>query len=228
MEKEVVCLKQCVEHFLADIWEQLTSIYQQESKRIRSLKGQSRLQAGIFNYLKVTWKKGKTHNGTIFIDVYEPLSWSDSAYKVEAGPYIQEFTEKSCIEEFFRALCTKVETIFLSEQYGPRFFDYHFQIVLEFEQDNTVFHYQEELLNNRKLELTKEALATFIETKVMAELPVRPSDNDEFFFAQYLVNPHFFHPAADEIEPLIRRLQEKHLANKERLDKWIYYYTSSI
>lgn len=228
MEKEVVCLEQCVEHFLADVWEQLTSIYQQESKRIRSLKGQSRLQAGIFNYLKVTWKKGKTHNGTIFIDVYEPFSWSDSAYKVEAGPYIQEFTEKSYIVELFTALSTKVETIFLSEQYGPRFFDYHFQIVLEFEQDNTVFHYQEKLLNNRKLELTKEALTTFIETKVMAELPVRPSDNDEFFFAQYLVNPHFFHPVADQIEPLIRRLQEKHLANKERLDKWIYYYTSAF
>lgn len=228
MEREGVCLKQCIEHFLEDVFEQLASIYQQESNRIRTLKGQSRLQAGIFNYLKVTWKKGKTDNGTIFIDVYEPFSWSDSSYKVEAGPYIQEFTELNCIDELFTALCKKTETIFRSEQYGPRFFDYQFQVVLEFEHDQSMYHYQEELLNNDKLERTKQALTTFVETKVLADLPVRPSDNDEFFFAQYLINPNFFHPAVEEIEPLIRRLEEKHLANKERLDKWIYYYTTAF
>lgn len=221
-------VKQCVEHFLAAVWEQLTAVYQQESKRITDLKEQSRLQAGIFHYLKVTWKKGKSPNGTILIDVYEPFSWSDSSYKVEVGPYIQEFTNVHHIEELFSALCTKTEAMFQSEQYGPRFFDYRFQVVLEFEDDKTVCQYQKELLNNRKLESTKQVLATFIETKVMAELPVRPSDNDEFFFAQYLVNPHFFHQTAEEVEPLIHRLQEKHRANKERLDQWIYYYTMAF
>ena len=100
--------------------------------------------------------------------------------------------------------------------------------MLEFEHDKTVLHYQKELLNNRKLASTKQVLASFIETKVMAELPVRPSDNDEFFLAKHLVNPHFFHQTAEEVEPLIHRLQEKHRANKERLDKWIYYYTMAF
>ena len=102
-------MKQCVEHFLAAVWEQLTAVYQQESKRITELKEQSRLQAGILQYLKVAWKKGKSPNGTIFIDVYEPFSWSDSSYKVEAGSYIQEFTDVQHIEELFSALCTKTE-----------------------------------------------------------------------------------------------------------------------
>ncbi len=218
-------LKQCVEHFLADVWEQITSVYQQESKRISALKGQSRLQAGVFNYLKVTWKKGRNHYGTISLDVSEPFSWSDSAYKIEAGPYIQEMTELNHIEELFSALCTKIERMFQSEQYGPRFFDYHFQVVLEFEYDQTMLCYQVELLHERKLALIKQELATFIQSKVMDELPVRPSDNDEFFFARHLVNPHFFHQTAEEIEPFIHRLQEKHRANKERLDQWIYHYT---
>lgn len=221
-------MKQCVEHFLAAVWEQITAVYQQESKRITGLKEQSRLQAGILQYLKVAWKKGKSPNGTIFIDVYEPFSWSDSSYKVEAGSYIQEFTDVQHIEELFSALCTKTEEVFQSEQYGPRFFDYRFEVVLEFEHDKTVLHYQKELLNNRKLASTKQVLASFIETKVMAELPVRPSDNDEFFLAKHLVNPHFFHQTAEEVEPLIHRLQEKHRANKERLDKWIYYYTMAF
>lgn len=100
-------MQQCVEHFLAAVWEQLTAVYQQESKRIMDLKEQSKLQAGVFHYLKVAWKKGESPNGNIFIDVYEPFSWSDSAYRVEAGPYIQEFTKVNQIEELFSALCTK-------------------------------------------------------------------------------------------------------------------------
>lgn len=52
-------MQQCVEHFLAAVWEQLTAVYQQESKRIMDLKEQSKLQAGVFHYLKVAWKKGK-------------------------------------------------------------------------------------------------------------------------------------------------------------------------
>ncbi|MGE7111876.1 DUF6138 family protein [Lysinibacillus sp. NPDC047702] len=221
-------MKQNVEHFLTDVWEKLTAVYQQESKRISSLKDWSLLQAGVFNYLKVSWKKEKNHYGSIYIDVYEPFSWSDSAYKVEVGPYIQEFTEINHVEELFFALCTKIETMFQSEQYGSRFFDYSFQVVLEFEHDKTVLCYQKELLNDRKLQLMKQELATFIQTKVMAELPVRPSDNDEFFFARHLVNPYFFHQTADDIEPLICRLQEKHHANKKRLDQWIYHYSRAF
>ncbi|KPN96242.1 DUF6138 family protein [Lysinibacillus sp. ZYM-1] len=221
-------MKQSVENFLADVWEKLTAVYQQESQRISAIQNQSRLQAGIFNYLKVAWKKGQSQNGTIYIDVYEPFSWSDSAYKVDAGTYIQEFTEKNQVEELFSALSTKMERMFQAQPYGPRFFDYHFQVMLEFEHGETIWVFQKELLHEHKLAFMKQELASFIQTKVLAELPVRPSDNDEFFFAQHLVNPHFFQQTAEEIEPLVRQLQEKHLANKERLDQWIYYYTTAF
>lgn len=221
-------MKQHIEDFIGDVWEKLTAVYQQESKRICSLKDWSRLQAGVFNYLKVSWKNEKSHYGIISIDVYEPFSWSDNAYKVEVGPYIQEFTEINHIEELFSALCTKIETIFQSEQYGSRFFDYSFQVVLEFERDKTMVCYQKELLNDCKLQLMKQELSIFIQTKVMAELPVRPSDNDEFFFAQHLVNPYFFHQTADDIDPLICRLQEKHHTHKKRLNQWIYYYSRAF
>lgn len=183
-------MKQHIEDFIGDVWEKLTAVYQQESKRICSLKDWSRLQAGVFNYLKVSWKNEKSHYGIISIDVYEPFSWSDNAYKVEVGPYIQEFTEINHIEELFSALCTKIETIFQSEQYGSRFFDYFFQVVLEFERDKTMVCYQKELLNDCKLQLMKQELSIFIQTKVMAELPVRPSDNDEFFFASLFFSPN--------------------------------------
>ncbi len=217
-----------IEYFLADVWDQLTTVYQQESQRIEGIQHQSRLQAGIFNYLKVTWKKGKSQYGTICIDIYEPFSWSDSAYKVNAGTYIQEIIEHNYAEDLFSALCTKMEQMFQAQPYGPRFFDYHFQVMLESEFGETKWRFQKELLNHQKLALMKQELASFLEKKVMAALPVRPSDNDEFFLAQHLVNPHFFQQTAEEIEPIIRQLQEKHLANKERLEKWNYYFTNAF
>ncbi|MED4886059.1 DUF6138 family protein [Lysinibacillus fusiformis] len=221
-------MQQSIELFLADVWDQLTTIYQQESKRLDGIQHQSRLQAGIFNYLKITWKKGKSQYGTIYIDVYEPFSWSDSAYKVDAGTYIKEIIEQNYVEDLFFALCTKMEQMFQAQPYGPRFFDYHFQVLLEFEYGETMWEFQKELLNDQKLAFMKQELVSFIEMKVMAELPVRPSDNDEFFLAQHLVNPHFFQQTAEAIEPIIRQLQEKHLANKERLDQWNHYVTNAF
>lgn len=221
-------MQQSIEYFLADVWDQLTKVYQQESKRLDGIQHQSRLQAGIFNYLKVTWKKGKSQYGTIYIDVYEPFSWSDSAYKVDAGTYIQEIIEQNYGEDLFSALCSKMEQMFRAQPYGPQFFDYHFQVLLEFEYGETLWAFQKELFDDQKLASMKRELASFIETKVMAELPVRPSDNDEFFLAQHLVNPHFFQQTAEEVEPIIRQLQEKHLANKERLNQWNYYFTNAF
>lgn len=221
-------LQPYIEHFLADVWAKLAAIYKRESERINALNDQSRLQAGIFNYLKVTWHKEQGAYGMILLDIYEPLDWSDSAYKIEADAYIEEFTETFHIEELFDALCVKMEQVFQSSQYGTRFFDYYCQVVLEFEHNGKIIHYQKELLNQQKLALTKQELATFIETKIMAEPPARPSDNDEFFFAQHLVNPHFFQQRAEEIEPLISRLQDKHRANPQRLERWNYYYTRAL
>lgn len=56
-------MQQSIQYFLADVWDQLTKVYQQESKRLDGIQHQSRLQAGIFNYLKITWKKAKVNTG---------------------------------------------------------------------------------------------------------------------------------------------------------------------
>ncbi|MGE7988908.1 DUF6138 family protein [Lysinibacillus fusiformis] len=221
-------MQQSIEYFLADVWDQLTKVYQQESKRLDGIQHLSRLQVGILNYLKVTWKKGKSQYGTIYIDVYEPFSWSDSAYKVDAGTYIQEIIEQNYGEDLFSSLCSKMEQMFRAQPYGPQFFDYHFQVLLEFEYGETLWAFQKELFDDQRLASMKRELVSFIETKVMSELPVRPSDNDEFFLAQHLVNPHFFQQTAEEVEPIIRQLQEKHLANKERLNQWNYYFTNAF
>jgi len=41
-------MQQSIDYFLADVWGQLTTVYQQESKRLEGIQQQSRLQAGIF------------------------------------------------------------------------------------------------------------------------------------------------------------------------------------
>ncbi|MEK5162376.1 DUF6138 family protein [Paenibacillus sp. FSL R5-0527] len=100
-------MNQAVEAFLNEVWKEVTAIYAKESKRINELSNQSRLQAGIMDYLQVAWRKGKHtwEAGEIHIDVYEPFSWSDSSYKIEAGAYITELSDELLTEEFFPALC---------------------------------------------------------------------------------------------------------------------------
>ncbi|MDN4068774.1 DUF6138 family protein [Paenibacillus vini] len=112
------------EVFLKDIWDRIMEIYFKESQRIRDLKNHSKLQAGIMNYVRVAWRKGKTNweQGRLHIDVYEPFSWSDDSYKFEAGEYIEELTDEQLTEEVFPALCERVDQLFRSEELGPPFF----------------------------------------------------------------------------------------------------------
>lgn len=222
-----------VKAFLDDVWSQVTPIYEKESERIGALKNRSRLQAGIKDYLRVSWKQGKQSGayGMIYIDLDEPFDWSDSSYAVEAGAYIEDLmdlTDEALLDELFSALRSQVDAVFQSDQYGPGFFDYRFELILEIQRGNSTLRRQEVLINDNKLQGLKKALDTFIQTKVMAELPVRPSENDEFFFARHLVNPLFFEQEPDKIDPLIRRLNEKHRANRKRLDQWTYHYTNAF
>lgn len=52
-------MNQAVEAFLNEVWKEVTAIYAKESKRINEPSNQSRLQAGIMDYLQVAWRKGK-------------------------------------------------------------------------------------------------------------------------------------------------------------------------
>ncbi|WP_264986843.1 DUF6138 family protein [Lysinibacillus piscis] len=226
-------MSQYIERFLADVWQQLEHFYLQENDRMSTLNDWSQLHIGVNHYVKVKWtsKKldklqwGTPHYGTISIYTYEPFSWHDDAYKVAAGDYMQDITEHQHIEALFSALCTKMDRVFQSADYHTKLFDYRLQVILEFEHEGRELYYQKELLNHNKLALAKQTLATFIETKVMADLPVRPAEKDGFFFARYLVNPHFFQQRVTEIEPLIQRLLEKYRGNEERFNQWMYDYT---
>ncbi|KKO52852.1 DUF6138 family protein [Paenibacillus sp. DMB20] len=223
-------MNQAAEAFLNDIWSHVNSIYDKESRRVREIKNQSRLQAGMFDYLGVAWRKGKFNwvQGNIHIDVYEPFSWSDSSYTFEAGAYIEELTDDILAQDFFPALRDRVDALFRSDDYGPRFFDYRLELVFEFEREQSVLRYSQALLNEEKLRGLKQTFDNFIDTKIMLELPVLPKENDEFFFARHLMNPDLMEQRQEVIEPLIRRLSDKLRTRKERSDSWAYQYTAAF
>lgn len=223
-------MNKAVEAFLADVWAEVTAIYAKESQRIHELNKQSRLQAGIHNYLQVAWRKGKFNwaQGSIHIDVYEPFSWSDSSYKIEAGSYIEELTDELLIQEFFPALCGRMDTLFQSDALGPRFFDYRFEIVFVFEREQSEVRLSQRLLNESKLAGLNKSLDHFIQTKILPDPPVLPGEHDMFFFARHLTNPDVIKQDEKAVGPLIRRLTDKLRSNRKRLDEWTGHYTSAL
>ncbi|MGZ9586692.1 DUF6138 family protein [Paenibacillus marinisediminis] len=223
-------MNQAVEAFLNEVWQEVTAIYLKESKRINEFKDHSRLQAGVMDYLRVAWRKGKFAwaNGNIHIDIYEPFSWSDSSYKIKAGSYITELTDELLTEQFFPALCERIDHLFRSEELGSRFFDYRFEIVFEFEWEKLTLTLNQQLFNEPKLIQLQKSLDQFIQIKILPDPPVLPKEKDMFFFAYHLVNPDLVEQKAEEIEPLIRRLSDKLNKNQERKNEWIRRYTSAF
>jgi hypothetical protein len=223
-------LNYAVEAFLNEVWQEVTTIYAKESKRINELKNRSRLQAGINDYLRVAWRKGKFTwaNGRIHIDVHEPFSWSDSSYEVEAGSYILELTDELLTEEFFPALCERVDRLFRSEELGTSFFDYKFEVVFEFEWEQSKLSFNHQLINEPKLSQLKQTLEQFVHSKVLSDPPVLPGEKEFFFFANHLVNPDLMKQEVKEVEPLIQRLSDKLKTNQERKNAWISQYTSAF
>ncbi|WP_068613232.1 DUF6138 family protein [Paenibacillus tuaregi] len=222
-------MSQAVEAFLDEVWDEIKSIYAREHQR-GEVKNRSRLQAGMKDYLRVAWRKGKFNwaQGKIHIDIYEPFSWSDSSYQIEAGSYIVELTDEQLTEEFFPALCGRMDELFHSEEYGPQFFDYRFNIVFEFEREQSVLTLHRQLVNESKLAELRKALDQFIKSKIWSELPVLPGDHDLFFFANLLVNPDLMKQEEQEIDPLIRQLADKLRKFPKRRDEWVRQYTSAF
>lgn len=223
-------MNQTSEALLKDIWDGIMGIYVKESQRIRELKNQSKLQAGIMNYVRAAWRKGKTNReqGKLHIDVYEPFDWSDDSYKFEAGEYIADLTDEQLTEEVFPALCERMDQLFRSEELGPRFFDYRFEVVFEFDRDPSRITLHRDLLNEAKLQQLRQSLENFIQTKVLSDPPVLPNDHDMFFLAQHLINPDLMKQEEGVIEPLIRRLSDKLNISQKRKNEWIRHYTSAL
>ncbi|MCR2804578.1 DUF6138 family protein [Paenibacillus soyae] len=223
-------MNEAAERILNELWNLLIEIYKKEKERIDSLKGLSRLHPGMMDYVKVSFLKSDTRSvpDQMALDVYEPLSFSDDSYKIEAGPDFYELSEDIVLSEFFPAWRSRMEQIFLSGNYGEHFFGYRLQLVLEVRNGSSKRLHREYLYNESKRHQLKEQLNQFIETKVWKELPVLPSDKDEFFFARHLMNPDFMEQHPDIVEPLIQRLNEKLVANPKRREKWQYTYVSAF
>ncbi|MFD1175870.1 DUF6138 family protein [Paenibacillus puldeungensis] len=223
-------MNQAVDAFLNKVWTEITTIYTKESKRIREFNKPSRLQAGVMQYLRVAWRKGKYAwaGGNIHIDVFEPFSWSDDSYKVEADTYITELTDELLTEELFPALCGRIDNLFRSDELGPRFFDYRFEVVFEFEWEKSKLTLNRELLNEPKLIGLQKTLEEFIQGKILSEPPVLPGEEDMFFFAQHLVNPDMMKQDENIVDPLIRRLSDKLRTNPKRKDEWVGHYTRAL
>ncbi|MGE7954015.1 DUF6138 family protein [Lysinibacillus xylanilyticus] len=220
-------MNQAVEAFLNKVWKEITTIYAQESKRINEFKDGSTLQVGVHNYLRVTWRKGKFTwaKGKIHID-FSKSSYS-SPYKLDVDAYIMELTDELLTEEFFPALCRLVDDLFRSEELGPRFFDYKFEIVFEFEWERSKLTLNKQLLNEPKLSQLQKTLDHFIQTMILSDSLMLP-EKDVFFFAKHLVNPDLMKQEVEVIDPLVRRLSDKLNNNQELKNNWIRRYTSAF
>ncbi|ULO07649.1 hypothetical protein H1230_01855 [Paenibacillus sp. 19GGS1-52] len=223
-------MNQAVEAFLNDVWTEVTSIYAREHQMVDRTKKHSPLQAGIRDFLRVAWRRSNAYGeqGNIHIDIDEPFSWSDSSYTIEAGPYIAELTDELLSQEFFPALYELVDNLFRSDDFGPYFFDYQFQVVFEFEGEHSELRLCRRLLHEQKLAGLQKSLEDFIQTKVLSDPPVLPKAEDMFFFAYHLMNPDLMKQQEEVIEPLIRRLSDKLQQNQQRKREWIGHYTSAF
>ncbi|WP_145134557.1 DUF6138 family protein [Paenibacillus sp. Y412MC10] len=219
-----------VQLFLDEVWSLISGIYEKESKRIREIKEVSRLQAGIKDYLGVAWSTRKAGDGygVISIDLDRPFDWTDSSYRLNAGPYVCDITDDLITGEWLPALRTRLAEEMSAGTYGPRFFDYRFEIVLEMEREEGLRTFTEVLIDEDKLAGQRRELDAFIQSKVLRDLPVRPKELDEFFFARHLLNPDLFEQREAQLEPLIGRLEEKHRSNPDRLLGWVSQYTSAF
>lgn len=117
---------------------------------------------------------------------------------------------------------------FLSDKLGPRFFDYRFQIVLSFEMEDEDLTLCVHLVNEEKLNELRKSLQKFITSKIMSDLPVLPSVDDQFFFSHHLMNPDLLKQEENAVGPLIERLSDKLRSNRGRLDEWTGQYTSAM
>lgn len=226
-------MNQAVEAFLNEVWREVMTIYAKESAQIGELEHRSSLQAGIMDYLQVAWRKGRFtwEAGKIHIDIYEPLSWSDSSYKIEAGPYIAELTDEQLTEEFFPALCGRVDQLFRSEEFGPTFFDFRFQVVFEFERETSTISLSRRLINEAKRTELRKTLEQFIQTRIVSvsDSPDdMPGEKDLFFFADHLVDPELMRQEENVIDPLVRRLSEKLRTDPSRHAEWVRHCTATF
>ncbi|MFB9324541.1 DUF6138 family protein [Paenibacillus aurantiacus] len=218
------------ERILQEIMTLLTRVYSKEKARIDSLSGWSPLHPGIMDYVKVSFIEGpsRSYRDRITLDVHEPLSFSDDAYAVETELDLEALSDDALIHAFYPALRARVEQIFMSDEYGEHFFGYKLRLAMEVQRKSSTLLHQEELRHDGRLNQLKQQLNRFMEAKVWKELPVLPSDKDDFFFARHLMNPDLMEQDPAVVEPINSRLNDKMTAFPKRKEKWQHTYIAAL
>ena len=202
-----------IERLLSETWSQIESLYGKEKERIDAFKTYHSLQAGLRDYLKVGYRKGKASytQGSFFVEIEEPFSWSDSAYTWESEVSIDELSSTLLTEEYAPALQQRLHALFMSDDYGPHFFDYRFELWFEFENEQAepLYIHNERWINTSKLTALQQALDQFITDKVISDLPVLPKEKDLFFFARLMLNKDIIPTDVQKISSLFDHLDQK-------------------
>ncbi|WP_017811984.1 DUF6138 family protein [Paenibacillus shenyangensis] len=202
-----------IELLLEETWEQLESLSEREQKRISEFGQRSTLQAGIHDYIRIGYRKGKNNwtSGQMFIEIERPFSWSDSAYPWDTEVDIEAITDEMLIQEWLPALRKRLEPVFYEDQLGSQYYDYKLEVSLYIERalvEDTLQH-TEYWTNESKREALRLAMETFIRDKVESPPPLYPKELDLFFFSELLLNSDIWARRTDRIIELATQLDHK-------------------
>lgn len=213
-----------IELLLSETWSQLEPLYLAEKKRIDEFPRYSPLQAGLRDYFKVGYCKGKSSykQGSFFIEVEEPFSWSDSAYTWESEVFIDDLSPTLLQEQYAPALQQRLHTLFMSDEYGSHFFDYRFTVSFAFEneQGEPLYVHTEQWINPDKLQSLQQALHDFIDRKIKSDLPVLPQKEDLFFFANLMLNQDVVPLDVQNVSSLFEYTDTKLITFRELYSDW--------
>lgn len=213
-----------IQVLLDEVWSQLKSVYTKEKNRIDDIKKHSPLQAGFRDYVKVGYHRATSNykQGSFFVEIEEPFSWSDTAYTWESEVDRDQLNDELLQNEFLPAFQKRMHTLFLSDEYGTRFFNYRLELWLEFEyeQSDNRFLYTEKWINTAKQTALQQALQQFIEEKVSSDGSMLPEERDLFFFANLMLNKDIISTDVQTIASLFERLDVKLLASRPLHDGW--------
>lgn len=213
-----------IEHLLSETWSQLEPLYLAEKKRIDEFPRYSALQAGLRDYFKVGYRKGSSDykQGSFFIEIEEPFSWSDSAYTWESEVSIDDLSSTLLQEEYAPALQQRLHTLFMSDDYGSHFFNYRFTLSFAFENEQVepLYIHTEQWINPGKLQSLQQALNDFIDRKIKSDLPVLPHQQDLFFFANLMLNKDVTPVDVQHISSLFEHLDTKLHTFRELYSEW--------
>lgn len=214
-----------VQILLNETWEQMKPVLMKEQTRIEELGKLSSLQAGIHDYIRVGYRKGKLDwaDGKMFFEIFRPFDWSDSAYTWDTAIDITELTDELITQEWLPAFKQELEHLFYSNVHGPKYFDYHLELVLHFERptgsDN--LQWEERWIHEPKLSELQEALHVFIRDKVKSDPPVYPKEKDLFHFSRRLLNPEVFRGDLATLKELCEQLDHKLKPLPNLYEDWI-------